>query len=164
MNLVTPGIGIIFWQTLTFIIVFLILSRFVWRPIMSALRTREASIEDAIRAAELAKEEMERLTADNEKLMAEARVERDHLIKEAAAVATKIREEAKEEASKIADKILRDARHTIDLEKQAFLSEMKNQVAELSLAISEKILRKTLQEEPEQRRLIDQYLNDIKLN
>ena len=164
MNIVTPGIGIIFWQTLTFLVLVLILSRFVWRPIMSAIRTREASIEDAIRAAELAREEMERLTADNEKLMAEARLERDHLIKEAAAVATKIREEAREEASKIADKLLKDARHTIDLEKQSFISEMKNQVAELSLIISEKILRKSLEKESEQKNLIDQYLKDIKLN
>ena len=131
---------------------------------MNALKTREASIEDAIRAAELAKEEMERLTADNEKLMAEARIERDHLIKEAAAVATKIREEAKAEASKIADKLLQDARHTIDLEKQAFISEMKNQVTELSLIISEKILRKSLEEESEQKKLIEQYLKDVKLN
>ena len=164
MNIVTPGIGIIFWQTITFLILVLILSRFVWRPIMSAIRTREASIEDAIRAAELARDEMERLTADNEKLMAEARLERDHLIKEAATVATKIRDEAREEASKIADKLLKDARHTIDLEKQAFMSEMKNQVAELSLIISEKILRKSLEDEPEQKKLIDQYLKDVKLN
>jgi F-type H+-transporting ATPase subunit b len=164
MNIVTPGIGIIFWQTLTFLLLVLILSRFVWRPIMSAIRTREASIEDAIRAAELARDEMERLTADNEKLMAEARLERDHLIKEAATVATKIRDEAREEASKIADKLLKDTRHTIDLEKQAFLSEMKNQVAELSLIISEKILRKSLEDEPEQKKLIDQYLKDVKLN
>jgi F-type H+-transporting ATPase subunit b len=164
MNIVTPGIGIIFWQTVTFLILLLILSRFVWRPIMSAIRTREASIEDAIRAAELARDEMERLTADNEKLMAEARLERDHLIKEAAAVATKIREEAREEASKIADKLLRETRHTIELEKQAFISEMKNQVAELSLIISEKILRKSLEDESEQRKLIDQYLKDVKLN
>jgi F-type H+-transporting ATPase subunit b len=96
--------------------------------------------------------------------MAEARLERDHLIKEAAAVATKIREEAREEASKIADKLLKDARHTIDLEKQSFISEMKNQVAELSLIISEKILRKSLEKESEQKNLIDQYLKDLKLN
>ena len=96
--------------------------------------------------------------------MAEARLERDHLIKEAATVATKIRDEAREEASKIADKLLKDARHTIDLEKQAFMSEMKNQVAELSLIISEKILRKSLEDEPEQKKLIDQYLKDVKLN
>ena len=164
MEIVTPGIGLIFWQAVTFLLLLLILSRFVWRPIMNALHTREASIEDAIRAAELAREEMERLTSDNQKLMAEARVERDHLIKEAAALATKIREEAREEASKIADKIIQDAKHTIDLEKQAAMAEVRNQIAEFSLVITEKILRRTLEKESEQKKLIDQYLNEIKLN
>jgi len=164
MDIVAPGIGLIFWQTITFLLVVLILSRFVWRPIMNALQTREASIEDAIRAADLARDEMDRLIADNEKLMAEARVERDHLIKEATTVATKIREEAKEEASKIASKMLQDAKHTIDLEKQAVLSEIRNQVAELSIAISEKILRRALEAESEQKKLIEEYLKDIKLN
>jgi F-type H+-transporting ATPase subunit b len=164
MDLVTPGIGLIFWQALTFLLVLTILSRLVWRPIMNALQTREASIEDAIRAADLARDEMERLIADNEKLMAEARTERDHLIREATVVATRIREEAKEDVSKITNKMLQDARHTIDLEKQAVLAEIRNQVAELSLSISEKILRKSLEDEAEQRKLIEEYLKDVKLN
>jgi F-type H+-transporting ATPase subunit b len=164
MDLVTPGIGLIFWQSVTFLLVLIILSRFVWRPIMNALRTREASIEDAIRAADLAREDMDRLIADNEKLMAEARTERDRLIREASAAASRIREEAKEDVAKITDKMLKDARHMIDLEKQAVLMDIKNQVADLSLVISGKILRKALESDTQQKKLIEEYLKDLKLN
>ncbi|MBR9999032.1 MAG: F0F1 ATP synthase subunit B [Cyclobacteriaceae bacterium] len=164
MDLVTPGIGLIFWQTVTFLAVILILGKFVWRPIMNALKAREGSIEEALRAAELAREEMEKLHADNEKLMAEARVERDQVIKDASVLASKMREEAREEANKITQKMIDDARHTIQLEKQAAINEIRNQVAEFSLQISEKILRRNLENESQQKALIEEYLKDMKLN
>jgi F-type H+-transporting ATPase subunit b len=164
MDLITPGIGLIFWQTLTFLIVLLILSKYVWRPIMNALKAREGSIEDALNAAEQAREEMEKLTADNEKLMAEARMERDNIIKNASSMAKKIREEAKEDASKIADKMIDDAKHTINLEKQAAINEIRNQVAEFSLQISERILRKNLSGDKNQKALIQEYMKDLNLN
>lgn len=164
MELVTPGIGLIFWQTVTFLLVLFVLSKFVWRPIMGALKAREGSIEDALQAAELAREEMEKLASDNEKLMVEARHERDKIIKDASAIASKIREDAKLDAGKIADKMVEDARHTINLEKQAAINEIRNQVAELSLSISEKILRKSLEGDKNQKALLEQYLKDIKLN
>lgn len=164
MDLVTPGIGLIFWQTVTFLIVLFLLAKYVWRPIMNALKAREGSIEDALQAAELAREEMEKLTADNEKLMAEARLERDKIIKAASVIAAKIRDEGKEEASKIGDKMIEDAKHTINLEKQAAINEIRNQVAELSLEISEKILRKNLKTDKSQKALIEEYIKDIKLN
>ncbi len=164
MELITPGIGLIFWQTVTFVIVLLILGKFVWRPIMNALKAREGSIEDALQAAEHAREEMEKLTADNEKLMAEARMERDQIIRDASAMASRIREDAKEEANEITDKMIKDARHTINLEKQAAINEIRNQVAEFSLQISEKILRKKLEDEKSQKKLIEDYLKDIELS
>ena len=164
MDLVTPGIGLIFWQTVTFLAVILILGKFVWTPIMNALKAREGSIEEALQAAELARQEMEKLHADNEKLMAEARVERDQVIKEASVLASKIREEAKKEASKITQKMIDDARHTIQLEKQAAINEIRNQVTEFSLQISEKILRRKLENEAQQKALIEEYLKDMKLN
>jgi len=164
MDLVTPGIGLIFWQTLTFLIVLLILSRYVWKPIMNALKAREGSIEDALNAAEQAREDMEKLTADNEKLMAEARLERDKIIKDASAMAHKIREEAKDDASKIAEKMIADAKHTINLEKQTAINEIRNQVAELSIQISEKILRKNLSSDKNQKALIAEYMKDLNLN
>lgn len=164
MELVTPGIGLIFWQTITFLLVLLILGKYVWRPIMNALKAREGSIEEALQAAELAREEMEKLHADNEKLMAEARMERDHIIKDASVMASKIREEAKEEAGKITQKMIEEARRTIQLEKQAAVNEIRNQVAEFSLQISEKILRKNLEKDTQQKALIQEYLKDMKLN
>jgi len=164
MDLVTPGIGLIFWQTLTFLIVLLILSKFVWKPIMNALTAREGSIEDALNAAEQARKDMEKLSADNEKLMFEARLERDKIIKDASAMASIIREEAKDDASKIADKMVEDAKHTINLEKQAAINEIRNQVAELSLLISEKILRKNLSNDKNQKALIEEYMKDLNQN
>jgi F-type H+-transporting ATPase subunit b len=164
MDLVTPGIGLIFWQTLTFLIVLLILSKFVWKPIMNALKAREGSIEDALNAAEQARKDMEKLSADNEKLMLEARLERDKIIKDASAMASIIREEAKDDASKIADKMVEDAKHTINLEKQAAINEIRNQVAELSLLISEKILRKNLSNDKNQKALIEEYMKDLNQN
>jgi F-type H+-transporting ATPase subunit b len=164
MDLVTPGIGLIFWQTITFLAVLLILGKFVWRPIMNALKSREGSIEEALRAAELAREEMEKLTADNEKLMAEARMEREQIIKEASIIASRIREEAKEEAGRITQKMIEDARHTIQLEKQTTINEIRNQVTEFSLQIAEKILRKSLEGDAQQKALIAAYLKDMKLN
>lgn len=164
MDLVTPGIGLIFWQTVTFLAVILILGKFVWKPIMNALKAREGSIEEALQAAELARQEMEKLHADNEKLMAEARVERDQIIKDASVLASKIREEAKEDANKITQKMIDDARHTIQLEKQAAINEIRNQVTEFSLRISEKILRKNLANEAQQKALIEEYLKDMNLN
>ena len=164
MDLVTPGIGLIFWQTVTFLLVILILGKFVWKPIMNALKAREGSIEEALRAAELARQEMQKLTADNEKLMIEARKERDQIIADASTIATKIREDAKEEASKITQKMIEDARHTINLEKQTAVNEIRNQVAEFSLQISEKILRKNLAEDKQQKDLINVYLKGMKFN
>ncbi len=164
MDLVTPGIGLIFWQTLTFLIVLLILSKYVWKPIMNALKAREGSIEDALNAAEQAREDMEKLSADNEKLMIEARLERDRIIKDAAAMASNIRDEAKDDASKIAEKMVEDAKHTINLEKQAAINEIRNQVAELSLLISEKILRKNLSNDKNQKALIEEYMKDLNQN
>lgn len=164
MDLVTPGIGLIFWQTLTFLLVLLILSRYVWRPIMNALKAREGSINDALNAAEQAREDMEKLIADNEKLMIEARMERDKIIKDASSIASKIREEAKNDASKIAEKMIEDAKQTIILEKQAAVNEIRNQVAEFSIRISEKILRKKLSDKKSQKMLIAEYMKDLNLN
>ena len=164
MDLVTPGFGMIFWSTLTFMVVLLVLSKFVWKPIMGALKTREASIEDALQAAELAREEMEKLTADNEKLMAEARSEREQVLKEATIIANRMKDEAKEDAAKAGDKIIEEARLTINAEKQAAIREIKNQVADLSMQISERLLKKNLSKDKDQKNLINAYIKALKLN
>ncbi|MFY0607922.1 MAG: F0F1 ATP synthase subunit B [Cyclobacteriaceae bacterium] len=164
MNMVTPEIGLIIWQTIIFLIVFSILAAFVWKPIASALKTRESQIEDALKAADLAKEEMEQIKSDNEYLLQEARAERDKILKTATDTATKIKDEAKNETAAIAEKMIADAKSSIESEKKAALSEVKNLVADLSVDIAEKILREKLSNDKSQKALIDKFLKEVKVN
>lgn len=131
---------------------------------MNSLKIREESIEEALSAAERAREEIEDLKADNEKLLEEARHERERILKEARETAGQMREKAEEEASMMAEKIVSDARSSIQSEKEAALAEVRNLVAELSLEISEKALRKQLGDKKVQQELIKEYLKDIKIN
>jgi len=164
MELVTPGIGLIIWMTLSFGIVLFILKKLAWRPILDALRKREDSIEEALQSAENARGEMTMLKTDNEKLLEESRAEREKMLKEAIATANKIRDDAKEEAAKIGTRMIEDAKSTIENEKKAALIEVKNQVATLSILIAEKLLRKKLGEENEQKKLVDDFVKEINLN
>ena len=164
MELVTPQIGLIIWQTIVFLIVFGILALFVWRPISDALRTRESFIQDSLDAAENAKKEMAQLKDDNEYLLQEARRERDQIINDATAAANKIKDEAKEETSKITAKMIEDARGQINNEKNAALAEVKDLVANLSIDIAEKVLRKSLEDKKAQQNLVKDLVKEIKVN
>ena len=164
MELITPGIGLVFWQTVVFITVFLILAAFVWKPIVGALRVRESQIEDALRAAEIAKEEMEQIKIDNEYVLQEARAERDKILKDAIAAANQIKDEAKKETSSITDRMIAEAKASIESEKKAALSEVKNLVSSLSLEIAEKVLREKLSDDKSQKALIEKFLKDVKVN
>ncbi|MEP0366553.1 MAG: F0F1 ATP synthase subunit B [Cyclobacteriaceae bacterium] len=162
--MVTPEIGLIFWQTIVFVIVFLVLATFVWKPIVGALKTRESQIDDALKAADLAKEEMAQIKADNEYLLQEARAERDKILKEAMGTASQIKEEAKNETAAIAEKMVADAKVSIESEKKAALAEVKSLVASLSLDIAEKVLREKLSGDKSQKDLIDKFLKEVKVN
>jgi len=164
MELLTPGLGLIFWQTVVFLLLFFLLAKFAWRPILDALKIREESIEEALKSADMARDEMASLKADNEKLMVEARVERDKLLKEAAAVANKIKHDAQQDAKKSALKMIEEAKSTIENEKQAAVKDVKNLVANLSLNIAEKVLRKNLSEDKAQKDLVATFLKDKGLN
>ena len=164
MELVTPGIGLIFWQTVVFLVVFAVLAMFVWKPITEALRAREGFISDSLRAAELAKEEVSQLKADNEYLLQEARFEREKILKEANAAATKLKEESKAETAKITEKMIEDARKSIESEKQKALKDVRDLVASLSLDIAEKVIRKDLSKDTAQKKLIVEFVKDIKVN
>lgn len=164
MELLTPDIGLVFWQVVVFLLVFIILAVFVWRPVSDALKAREAMIEDSLRAAELAKEEVEQIKADNEYILQEARMERDKILKTATEVANKIKEDAKSETSKISDKMIEDARRTIESEKKAALKEVKNLVSTLSIEIAEKILREKLKDDKSQKELVEKFLGEVKVN
>jgi len=164
MDLLIPDFGLFIFQMVAFLILIFVLGKFAWKPILAGLKEREETIEGALAAAEQAKNEMAALQADNEKLLAEARAERDKVLKEAVATANAIKEEAKEETSKITAKMIEDAKATIDNEKRAALAEVKTQVAELSLEITEKILKKELGDKKSQQDLVEGYIKDLNLN
>jgi F-type H+-transporting ATPase subunit b len=162
--LLTPGIGLIIWQTVVFVLLFVILAKLAWKPIISSLKEREMSIQAALDTAEKARHEMSQLKADNERLLQEAREERDRILREAREVAGKMREEAQVEARRASDKIIEDARAAINIEKQAALKDVKVQVAMFSLEIAEKLMKKNLSGDKAQKDLVDAYLKDLKVN
>lgn len=164
MDLVTPGIGLIFWTVIIFGILLFLLKKYAWKPITNAVKTREESIRSALKAADTAKEEMQQLQADNEKILKEARGERDALMKEARDVKETIISEAKQKAEAEAKKLIKNARQSIENEKASAISEIKKQVAKLSVEIAETILREELKEDKKRSELVGKLLDDIKLN
>ncbi len=164
MDLLIPDYGLLFWQLVVFSIVLTIMAVYVWKPVTEALRRRESTIEDSIRSAELAREEMMQIKAENEMVLKEARVQRDQLLKEANIVANKIKEDAKLETSKISQKMISDAKDIIESEKNAALSEVKNLVSILSLNIAEKLIREKLNNDKSQQQLVEKFLKEIKIN
>jgi len=164
MDLVTPGIGMIFWTTVFFLILLFVLGKFAWPAILSAVHARNESIRKALESAEKAREEMNQLQADNEKILAEAKAERDAMMKDAKEVKDKIIAEAKEKASEEAAKLLKSARETIQSEKASAITQMKEQMAVLSVGIAEKVLRQKLSDDKEQDALVDKLIDEIDLN
>ncbi len=158
MNLVTPDFGLLFWQILTFLCVLIVLSKFAWKPIISGLKEREESIEQALSEAKKAKEEMTSLKADNEKLLSEARKERDKMLAEAQHTASAIIQEAKERSGKEAAALIQIAREEIETSKEAALAELKNYLADTSLHIAEKVIRKNLSTDAAQKDLIQDLI------
>ena len=164
MSLVTPDIGLIIWQLIVFIIVLLVLRAFVWRPILAALKTREFQIEDSLRAADNAREEMEQIKSDNEYLLQEARIERDQILKEARDEASNIVDRAKAETSDVTKKMISDAQEAIQGERRAAVKEIRELVASLSIEVAEKVLREKLSDDNAQKELVDKFVNEIEIN
>ncbi len=164
MNLITPEFGLLFWQTITFLFLLLLLGRFAWKPIMSSLREREETIEGALRSAELARQEMTKLRADNERLLDEARAERDAMMRKAQQTADAIVEEAKNKAVAESNRIVEGARAAIQSERQAAIDDIRRQVATLSVDIAEKVIRRQINGDTQQRQLVDQFVKDIHLS
>lgn len=164
MELVTPSIGLVFWTAIAFICLLILLKKFAWKPILSAIHEREQSIDEALNKAELAKQEMARLTAQNEELMKEARAERDRILKEAKTLKDSIVQEAKTQAHNEGAKLIEKARIEIENQKKAALSELKTQVSALSLDIAERVLRNQLDDKSKQQELVSNLLKDVELN
>ena len=158
------SVGLFFWQSLLFIALILLLKKFAWGPILTAVEEREDGIKNALEAAEKAKAEMQALNADNERILAEARIERDALLKEAREIKDEIVNDAKELANTEADKILTTAKDQINNEKMKAMTELKNTVATLSIDIAEKVLRSELTDKKKQENLVANALKETELN
>jgi F-type H+-transporting ATPase subunit b len=164
MNLLAPGSGLILWTLLAFVIFFLLLKKFAWKPIISSLKERENGIANALDTAEKVKAEMAQLKSENEALLAKAREERAQMLKEARETKDRIISEAKEQAKQEAAKIMADAQATIQSQKMAALTDVKNQVGSLVIEVAEKVLRKELSNKAEQEKHILDLAAEVKLN
>lgn len=164
MDLVTPDIGLIFWTFISFAVLFFLLKKFAWKPIVGTVNNREQSIRDALASAEAAKREMENLTADNERILKEARLEREAMLKEAREIKAKMIADAEGDAKTKADKLIANAQEAIQNEKKAAIAELKNQVAVLTVDIAEKVVRHELSDKDKQLKLVENMLDDAKLN
>ena len=164
MDLLIPSFGLIFWTLLAFLIVVFVLKKFAWKPILTSLNDREKTISDSLATAERVKAEMAQLKSENEALLAKAREERAQMLKEARDTKDKIIAEAKEAAKVEAGKIMTDALAAIETQKMAALTDIKNQVGTLVVEVSEKILRRQLENKSEQENYIRQLAGELKLN
>lgn len=164
MELVKPSIGLIFWMAVSFSIILFLLKKFAWKPILGMIKEREQSIENALAAAENAKEEMKALQSNNERILVEARAERDQLLKDAREIREKMIADAKGLATKEGERLLTIARDNIQNEKMAAITELKNQVASLSIEIAEKILKSELSSDEKQKTVVNTLLKDVNLN
>jgi len=164
MKLLTPEFGLLLWTLLAFLVVFFILAKYAWPPIIKGLRERENSISSSLETAERVKAEMAQLKSENETLLARAREERAQLLKEARETKDKIINEAKIQAKEVANKMVTEAQEAITAQKMAALTEVKNQVGKLVIEVSEKVLRKELGNKEAQEAHIKGLVGDIKMN
>ena len=164
MKLLLPEFGLLIWTLLAFLIVFFILGKYAWPAIVKGLRDRESGITDALATAERVKAEMAQLKSENEALLAQAREERAAILKEARDIKEKIINEAKEQAKITTEKILNDAQEAIERRKMAALIEVKNEIGQMVVDISDKILRRELQDKSEQDKYIKQLAEEVRLN
>ncbi len=162
--MIEPGIGLLFWMTLTFVILLVLLAKFAWKPILNAVNEREVTIVDALNQAKLARQEVENLKAENEVILREAKAERDQILKEAREIKDRIVGEAKDAARLEGDKMIEQARQTIASEKAAAVADIKTQIGTLSLDIAESILKNKLDTDTAQNELVSNILNTSNLN
>jgi F-type H+-transporting ATPase subunit b len=164
MDLVIPDFGLLFWTGLVFVSLVFVLAKFAWKPILNAVNEREQNISDSLELAEKTKAEMVALQSQNENILKEARAERDAIVKDARETANKMVEDAKANSKSEADKIIVAAQQAIQTEKAAAMSEIKGQIAILSIDIAEKIVKTELASDDKQKALASKLAEDINLN
>lgn len=164
MSLINPGFGLVIWMTIALLVVLYVLTKYAWKPIMSALKEREDSIEDSLRQADKVREEMKDLKLDNEKLLRDAKDERDAILRDARKIKEQILEDAKEKANVEAGNIVESAKERIHNEKQAAIVEIKNTIATISIDIAEKVLKEEFKDKKKQAVYIEKILKETRLN
>ena len=156
--------GLFFWQILIFVGLIFLLKKFAWKPILDAVNEREEGIKNALLSAENARQEMQNLQADNQRILNEARAERDAMLKEAREMKEKMITDSKNEAQAQGQKMIEQAKAAIESEKNAAMAELKSQVSTLSLSIAEKLLKEELSNNEDQTKLVEKMSGDVKLN
>ncbi|GAA4455959.1 F0F1 ATP synthase subunit B [Nibrella saemangeumensis] len=164
MDLLTPDIGLLFWQLVVFLILLFVLTKFAWKPIAQSLREREDNIQSALDLAEKTRTEMAQLKSDNEKLLAQARVERDTILRGAKETADRMVADAQVKAQAEGQRMLEQAREAMQTERQAMMAQVKKEVVALSLDIAEKVLRKELRDKSSQEQLVQNLVAESNLN
>lgn len=164
MELVSPGLGLVFWMALAFGVVLWILGKYAWKPIMKYIQEREDSIDEALQQAETAREQLKNLHLTNEQLINEAKMERDRILKDTMQFKEKLIAEAREKATQEADLIVEKTREKIEFEKKAAMVDLKNQIGQLSLEIAEKLLNRELSNKDAHKEYVEQLIRDVKLN
>lgn len=164
MELITPGIGLIFWMLLSFGLLVFLLAKFAWVPIIAMLDERDNTISEALDQAKIAREEMKSLQANNELLIIQAKEERDGIIIEARKIREKMIEEAKGKANEESQRIIESAKESINYEKMRAITDLKNQVAQLSIDIAEKLLTNELSDKEKQNKMIEGMLDEVRFN
>jgi F-type H+-transporting ATPase subunit b len=164
MDLLNPNVGLVFWTLISFFTLLIILRRFAWKPILGSIKKREESISNALNAATEAEKRLGTLKAENEALLAQARKERDEILKEAREARERMITEAKSVAQQEGDRMLASARENIQNEKMKAITELRNQVATLSIEIAEKILKEKLSDENKQKEVMENILKEVTLN
>jgi F-type H+-transporting ATPase subunit b len=164
MDLVTPDVGLLFWTFCSFVILYFLLKKFAWKPILGSVNDREVSIREALLAADNAKKEMENLKSDNEKILKEAKIERENMLKDAREIKTKLIADAENQAKEQASKLIESAQLAIQNEKNSAMNELKQTVVELSVGIAEKVISSELEDKNKQLKVVENMLNDASLN
>lgn len=164
MDLLIPEVGLVVWHSIAFLLLLFLLTKFAWKPVLKSIKDREESIDNALASAEKAKQEMARLTNENEELLKAARIERDQILKEAKELKDQIVADAKVSAQAEGAKLIEQAKKEIDDQKKRALAEVKNQVSELSLDIAKKVLQQEFADQSKQEALVHDLLKDVRLN
>jgi len=162
--LVLPDIGLVFWNTIAFLVLLIVLGKFAWKPMLKAINERESGIEEALLKADKMKAEITAMQNENEALLAKAREERATIIKEAKEASEKMVNEAKDKAKSEYERIISDAQAAIAQQKNAAMVDVKNQVGAFVINVAEKVLRKELSNKADQESYIKQIAEEVKLN